>query len=727
MAAAPQPESWFFVNGRLNIKIGGNAGDYILQTRATEDAEWTTVEGLEQNGGFVQTPTQEYSGSSYWRLGTNTDAPEWTEPQLLNARYPLLDGTCIDCGAFNDDPSVAGDKAFDGRPSTFYDPKTPPLYVGKDFGEQVAIGSIAYIPRSGWGKRMAGGYIEYSDSADFSPSTKIQFVADDETPTYELHTFEFPEVITARYVRFSKSDDDWMNIAELEFSEPSNEDAPETADLADTNLHVDGRRTDTEYNPVLKWNAVEAPVTLEVSDSDQGPWETLAKIRPHVSSYEVAAGPYGQHLYYRLVSGPFASAVVSGRRLRRIPTSGATVKWQGNEEAWGYAPGDYAFDGNANTCPDIEYTPSYLPKIAINFGNTPSNHIALVAMLPKNNSGQYGRLNGANLYGSALALDDEIATDDLSTTLTEHAASGAQFSIWMTIPCDPTYCYPTYVIHGCENGNVAEVMFYGWYEGEDVPQEVTPTIEEFKVVPLDLTTFTPSLSWKPVLGQVRVMRSVNGGAWETLATLAALNGTYVDHTEFKVGTLLKYQIISSDAESPVVSYRPMRRLEVDIDTVFATGEPWDEGGKATNAFDGNPNSRCDLWWKSTGGNDNDNIKLGVDFGNATNYVGCIRFMAKHSSRCNGITLYGTNHDAETETTTYEHSRDDSTKLTTRVATVPNGTWMYVMVNDLSELAKAYRSYFVADMSEGGGGMLAEVEFYGWSKADQAQGLVITIR
>ena len=716
--AADAPQA-FFINGRLNIKVSGGAGDYILQTRASESDEWTAVENLKKSGNFLQTPTQDYTGPSLWRFATTAKPDDWTYLPTISARQPLLSGTPFSNGQYND--SCTADKAFDGDPNTYYEPGSSPYYVGKDFGEPVTIASIAYIPRTGFGERVQNAWIEYADKEDFSDAQKAcDFPG--ENASFDLHVI-YLSPIKARYVRFRK--DSWPNIAELEISAPGGEGTEEEADLSAVELKVLGKAEGDDYNPVFTWIPVNAPVVLKSAGGADGPWETVAEIDALVATCECRDAPIGQLRYYRLESGIYQSAVVTARRLRRIPMTNAKISWQGNATAWGDHPGDLAFDGNTSTFPDIDYG-SKRPKLVIGFGETgATNHIAQMLLFPRDHDTYYKRTGGVNLYGSAFTAEEEVATDNLAARLTPNPSPAAQRGYWADVACDPTFCYPTYVIQNCENANAAEVRFYGWYEGEVEGESQATDIAGFAVRPLDMATFLAHIEWNPMPGQICIERSVNRGPWSTLATVAGLNGAYVDREVFKPGTLLKYRLLNSEQTTDAIAYRTMRRLDVSAGVIFANGSPYDANGNFERAFDGDLNTRLDIWGVNSP--DYGNLKVGVDFGGPTNFIGCIRaYPRKDGSwdRLTGMTLYGSARDSETEK---ELSLSSAVALSPSLAKVQEGDWNLVMANDLDERAKAYRTYFVANMTNGGCGNIAELEFYGWSKSDVSKGFIVYVR
>ena len=709
----------YFINGRLVIKIAGDASGFVLETRATEDDEWTTVEGLTRSGDFLMTPTQEYSGVSCWRLGVSGEDPKWADFGTISARHPILSGIYSSNGQYND--NCTAPMAFDGNPDTYYEPGSAPYYVCMDFGEEREIVSIAYMPRNYFGDRVQNGWVECANSADFSDAWTICTLPN-EIATRELHVIYLQKTTTARYVRFRTNQ--WMNIAEFEINEPGNEGADEYADLSKIGLKVGGIVVNDCYRPSFTWDPVNAPVTLQVATSSDGPWEVVDAIDPLSAAYVHESGPFGQLLYYRLVSGPFKSAIVSARHLRRIPTSNADIQWQGTQP-WGDHPGSHAFDDDDSTFPDLSYNGG-LPKLVVGFGDEgATNHIAIMRVLPRNDGTYYPHANGANLYGSTRAPADEIATDDLSTRLSLTSVSGVALSIWTEVACDATFCYPTYYIKGCESGNLAEVQFYGWFE-DDHPTEQQPTVVKgLTVMPLDVETFKANITWAPLLGDVTIERSVNRGPWSDLAVIGGRDGVFVDHESFKPGTLLKYRMSNTEGTTAAISYRTMRRLSIDGGVTFANGSPYNENGTFDRAFDGDTNTRCDIY--GVEGKDYGNIKLGIDFGEATNYVGCIRaYPRKDGSheRMTYMTLYGGMRDCEAEKAL---DKDGAVKLTQPLPSVQQNTWHLLMADDLSENAKPYRTYFVSDMTGGGGGNIAELEFYGWSKSDLVQGLMIFVR
>ena len=716
-AAAPEVSgNPFFINGRLNIKCGGEASAYLLQTRATDDDDWTNAD-IRKSGSFIQTVNQDYTGKAQWRLGNNPDNSEWVDFGTLNARCPQF-GDYFSNGKYND--NCTADKAFDGDPATYYEPGSSPYYVGVDFGEKVEIGSIAYVPRNGFGDRVASGWIEGADNEDFSDAKKLCTLPS-ENASYGFHIIYLPEIVTNRYVRFRTTQ--WMNIAELEVGKPSDEAAEEEADLSEVNLRTHGVVIGDEYCPAFDWNPVAAPVTLKMAESADGPWTEVSNIAARVSSCEFKGGAFGRLLYFRLVSGAYQSAVVEARHLRRIPTDGAVISWQG-KESWGAGPGTYAFDGDAGTWPNLDY-PGNRPKLVVSYGaEGATNHIARMLLLARND-GEYNRINGVNLYGSTRPAEVEVATDTLTARLTPSSVSGAAQGQWSDAACDATFCYPTYVIQNCGWGNVAEVKFYGWYDGE-VEGESEPTaITSFTVTPYDVADFKANLSWNPVAGELRVERSVLNGPWKTIATVGGPDSAYVDTNEYKVGLLRSYRLSNASQTTGAVSYRKMRRLDVSAGTIFANGEPYDGYGNFERAFDGDISTRVDLW-----GVDSSYyglIKVGVDFGSATNFVGCIRAYPRKDGSYDklwGMTLYGGTRDAESEKAL---NLSGAVNLSPPLSSVQENTWHLVMANDLSGMAKAYRTYFIAGMTKGGGGCVAELEFYGWTKDDARHGIVVFLR
>ena len=173
-----------------------------------------------------------------------------------------------------------------------------------------------------------------------------------------------------------------------------------------------------------------------------------------------------------------------------------------------------------------------------------------------------------------------------------------------------------------------------------------------------------------------------------------------------------------------VSYRAMRRLSVDGVVVFANCAPLDSGHAFDRVFDADVGTFCDLWGDISGGD----VKIGVDFGEASNYVGYVRAYPRRDEwfhRMIGMTLYGGNRDAEAETSA--QTKEGADALSSALSPIRSYTWNFLKASDISKSMTAYRTYFVSDMTEGGGGNIAELEFYGWSKSDLPKPFYVIIR
>lgn len=716
-AAAPNPGKAYAVNGRILIPITGS--DYIVQSKGPDDADWMT-EKFGASNDFFRSDDQTYEGPRQWRIGTKAEPHEWTDLGTINARHPLT-GTAFSNGKYND--NCTADKAFDGKPYTYYEPGSSPYYVGLDFGEAKEIASVAYVPRTGFGDRVKSGWVEISETADFdNPTTICTLPADNASFTLSVIRLEKP--VEARYVRFRTTQ--WMNIAELEFSAPETGEAAEAADLSDIKLKAGYKRGDGIYHAQLAWEPVNAKVTVKGATSVEGPWTDLAELEANAASFEYAEAPIGRPYFYCLASGPYRSSVVSFTQLRKIPFTGCTFAWQGNQD-WGEHPGSWAFDGNLENFVDLNYA-NTVPKLAVDFGTgVLTQHVAQVLIYPRvgSNEEQIRRLNNAHLYGSTRSAEDEMKTDDLAAQLSLNPVGTVWNYAWQDIACDPTFSYRTYYLGNCIYANVTEIEFYGWYDSdvEGFAAPLPTAIAGLSVLPTDLKDFYASFNWQAFAGTARLERSVNGGAWTTLATVDGPNRTYVDRDEFKVGVLRRYRLVSAIETSAEVSFRKMRKLSFEGATIFGNGGAYDANGSWEMCFDGNLNTRCDLW----DGNNNRKIKVGVDFGEATNYVGLVRIHSRKDgffTRLEGAMLFGGTRASEDEANTYD--REGAAALTDALAVQDVSRWYEVLTPIVSGEEQAFRTYFLSNMKEGGGN-IAEIEFYGWTKADLRHGFMVLIQ
>ena len=129
-----------------------------------------------------------------------------------------LTGTVIGTsGSWNNQGDTIA-KVFDGNLNSFFDApdaNASGAWVGLDLGTVKTITTIKYAPRSGYESRMAGGYFQVSNTADFSIATTIYTIA--AAPTAGVLTTQSISVAgTWRYIRYVAPADSWGNIAEME-------------------------------------------------------------------------------------------------------------------------------------------------------------------------------------------------------------------------------------------------------------------------------------------------------------------------------------------------------------------------------------------------------------------------------------------------------------------------------------------------------------------------------
>lgn len=460
-AAAPVlTGSVYVANGRIFIPVAD--GNYIVQRRADATAEWTTVEGFTYGNNMLWGPDQTLSGISLWRIGSNTESPEWTDIGYVNARSPLF-GTPLARGAYND--NCTADKAFDANPYTYYEPGSE-RWVGLDLGEEKTIYGLGYMPRSGiWGQgnnnRLKNAVFEYASDANFSDA-QVFYQLGSEDIGFSLHTVSLTEPVTARYVRVRTDSTVWLNIAELEFDSQKDTMAHLTVTCEDLS---------TIY-PTLTFSAnFSGDYGICVYRAKAGKSFTrVATLEAGVTSWTDETVVLGQEYLYRLAqrteTGDPAALdieIVSytpARRLERDPADESQLKdcslvfLNASKQP---NPASNAFDGNTGTFPDI-YGGGNNPAIGVDFGADTAYAIEKCRIWPRPDI--ISRLIGVVVYGSNDPEDVVGSRVALSDPTPSTLSSG-----WFEIDCDSSATY-RYVFlmrpDGDWYGNIAEIQFYGW-------------------------------------------------------------------------------------------------------------------------------------------------------------------------------------------------------------------------------------------------------------------------
>ena len=245
-----------------------------------------------------------------------------------------------------------------------------------------------------------------------------------------------------------------------------------------------------------------------------------------------------------------------------------------------------------------------------------------------------------------------------------------------------------------------------------------------------LKNYYATLTWTYAgEGPVTVQRRLGEtGAWKDLAVVEG-ESSFVDATAL-YGRVYQYRVIAGEAgadASEPQSFLRVHKLSTAGASFFTNGELY-KGRAPDRAFDGKVGSNASGVPAEQMGNNNDNIveialgetreiKIGVDFGNADNYVSFVRAFPRADNnfytRMSGFCLYGSADDAATAQAC-DASGDD--KLTDELPTPKSATWFTLPVTH--EPIAAYRTYYAYNIANNGN--VAEIELYGWTAADLAE-------
>ncbi|MBO7687098.1 MAG: hypothetical protein J6V72_11975, partial [Kiritimatiellae bacterium] len=457
----------------------------------------------------------------------------------------------------------------------------------------------------------------------------------------------------------------------------------------------------------LTWEG-SGQVTVQRAESASGPWSDkgTASSGSWIDSSTVVSKTY----WYRLNDGSSTSDAVKFAAVRKLPASEGTVVSQCTAYWADTRTAESVFDGRIDNfetgfC-DAKSTTTETPtpKVGVDFGSA-TYYVALVRFYPRKQGSEtsYGESSGAIVYGSANDGASEMAVDTLGTALTEPTAFAAHE--WQLREVANPAAYRTYYYAGVAGGQMTECEFYGWTQSDieaagagDLPLTVERTAED---------DVTAKLSWS-ASGEATVERR-NGaaGSWTEIGTTSA--GTYTDSSA-PYGVACQYRVSVGGTRTVTATFTRMRRLSTAGATFFTNGTLYD-GRAPERAFDGET-AKPNIFEVTE--SPSKAIKLGVDFGAATNYVAYIRVYPRADlpTRTTGFTLYGSADDAAASTAA---DASGDVRLTDALAETTVAKWYPVSVNPSA--VAAYRTYYGYNIAEHGN--VAELELYGWTEDDIA--------
>lgn len=370
---------------------------------------------------------------------------------------------------------------------------------------------------------------------------------------------------------------------------------------------------------------------------------------------------------YRLSDGSATGTQIEYHLLRRLSTAGYPIISDGiyDTASWCQPP-QGGFDGDLNTYVDSDQ--NLWPKVGVDFGAA-TNFVALVRAYPRKN--QTGRFNGFKAYGGS-----DWTKADKCKALTAAVNSSAG-EVWYVLPADFSTAYRYYFYSDCYGGNCAECEFYGWSQA-DIDANSKSDVE-LTVTRSDWTDSYAVLAWDSAVGAVDVQRREGvDGNWVTLQT-GVTGGAYTDRT-LKFGVLSYFRLKIGDAYTDAQPLLRMHKLAVAAEQVFIQTDV------------GNP-------------------LFGADFGRADTSIAFCRVLPAtgQSGRVVNVVLSGSTRKSSVIKT----GNSVDTIISAPVSAEDDTTWIEF---DTTSTA-AFRSFYLncAD--------LAEVEFYGWTLADQGKSYV----
>lgn len=750
--AAPQLWGAFAMNGRLSVLLNTTAEQrdaslYVLQRYDDSAAVWTDVGGLygiytrgDNYYWLLETPDQSRFGQNNWRIryAADEDIEEnWTS-FTANSSTPVS-GTVAFASQY--DGSTPGGCAFDGSPATYFEPaNNDTKWISVDFGAPKLISGISYIPRSNYGKatsNMRTARFESSTNGTFEEGDRetVYTIPDEEIAWGSYHVDLETPVLT-RYMRLWMAADSgyWFNVAEIQFEEA---------------LQVVSGDAENGYAcVVVPKNTVGATVYRAVG-TGEGAFEEIGTLAAGETTLVDRSLPWGVTARYKtsLNSG----YVVSYTRTHQIDrkasdqtqTFNCTPFWarygvmQTGPEA--------AFDGDAATNPGAYTSDSwgnwylYNPGVGVDYGEAIRAHVVSCRLLPCADWVS-GRANGLAVFG-ANSLDD-IPTG--GTRLSSAAVSGAQPGVWAELTCDSASSYRYLYVYnpdqgevdGSSNwcGNIAEIQLYGWTtydEGEADGLVEIASVDEDTGVP----TLTFAESYAGPGGVAFFRAEGENGNYVKVGSASPGVRTWTDSKAcFWATNWYRIAKIAADGTAGALSNRRvpyvrnyhLERLS-DKTTlrgscaVFGKNYPAGEDGNGAPslAFDGDISSTPNIYGNN-GGWIFYNPAIGIDFGEEVRVAKCrLAPFSGYRSRVTGLAVFGTNDPDEIA---------QGGTMLSEVVTDNGATWIDVECSTASAYRYIYvRSYSGAD-NGGWCGNVAEVEFYGWTKAEgKKPGFTVIVR
>ena len=467
-------------------------------------------------------------------------------------------------------------KAFDGKITSFYDPKTfsgVSHYVGYELARPMAVTRIRYCGRIDGqdnGLRLRYCRIEGANEPDFSDAVTLNgcanSVPDDwnSNPGWiEVQPDPAAGTNAFKYLRLFEPGGNHQcgDVSELEFY-GMDADALAEQVLADPQPPTDftvGHGDFPNANTILKWK-----LPLGVSDTTilrapglGGPWTEMAQLSG-TNGWSDATAPAGSVSYYKFIASYSHNgegfsvtneAPATARRwrlLERDPSdmtsvrSGVTVIYKCGTTYWtgGSVEGSVLlpFDGDTSTKADVKST---TPRTCIGVDLGEPAYFAYMRHYSAQTASNSNRLNGVVLSGSNSA---DWNLDGNFTNLTEPLQwRSASWHERESLDSENAYRYLFHHNPNANgwNNNVWELQLYGWLESDlaGLAANVGDLAVSYGATPM------VTLTWTPVqYGTYTIERKEGDGAWTEVASgLSAATATWTD-SGVTAGTHYTYRV-----------------------------------------------------------------------------------------------------------------------------------------------------------------------------------------
>jgi len=483
-------------------------------------------------------------------------------PWTYSAASPLNSGRGQWIGPTGSwDPTMTGDKIFDGNVQTFYNSpngQANGAWSGLDFGDAREITMIRFVPRRDTnGPRINGAWFEVADNPDFINASTLYTLPAGPTPSFYAITEQpISPPVTTRYARFCSPDGSYGNVAEVEFVLSAQPPLPPTS-LAVTTSDL------TNTYAVLSWRLHDAgslisSVLVYRATSPGGPYDLMTPEGLYAEQEwtDTTARIPGICYYYRLTSlwnvgsgsleskpGPHV-AHTPYVRLERDWSDLTQIKYSEGMTLLGleYTPhlgigGGHEiqamFDNNAQSFPDTSPSPgSFGYNAAVGVNLAKPYCIYLMRFVGRH---EYtSRLSGAELRGS----NDPDYTNNFTRLATfANAPDNWQYVTQQTQNQKPfRYIFVQRADNGQFYGNVAELELYGW---DPAPASAVPVAPA--LVTPSIHTDGIRLDWEAGTAQdaYRIQRSTDGINWTDLGDTSG--NTFTD-TSPPIGQQTLYRI-----------------------------------------------------------------------------------------------------------------------------------------------------------------------------------------